>query len=158
MIHGSRSGLLNPGLRRITFLAPKWGLAGGRWICLFLVPKWRLSVEGRSTYFWLQNGTLLWRFRNSFTRSSNLAKCSNILQDNETKTNPLNIYSTCKMYMDKGLQNQPEDRKCSLIFMIAALGYGNIFYWHSLNIWVTKSQNNRILLGLDEEMLDSFFF
>jgi hypothetical protein len=42
--------------------------------------------------------------------------------------------------------------------MIAALGYGSIFYWHSLNIWVTKSQNNRILLGLDEEMLDSLLF
>ncbi len=45
MIHGTRSGLLDLGL--------------GRYI--ILLPKWHLAVEGRSGYFWCQNGALLWR-------------------------------------------------------------------------------------------------
>ncbi len=50
MIHGSGSGLLDPGL--------------GRYI--LLVPKWRPAVKGRSAYFWRQNGALLWRADPSF--------------------------------------------------------------------------------------------
>ncbi len=45
MIHGSRSGLLDPSLGRYIILAPKW----------------RLAREDGSTYFWRQNCALLFR-------------------------------------------------------------------------------------------------
>jgi hypothetical protein len=72
IIHGSGSGLLDPVLRRYTFLEGKVGL-------LISMPKWRLAGEGRSAYFWCQNGALLWRadpsFRNTVTGFGNIAKC-----------------------------------------------------------------------------------
>jgi hypothetical protein len=48
MVHGSGSGLLDLGLRRYTFLGGKVDLLifRVRQICLFLLPKWRLAVEG----------------------------------------------------------------------------------------------------------------
>jgi hypothetical protein len=52
MIHGSGSGLLDPVLRRYTFLEGKADL-------LISMPKWRLAGEGGSAYFWRQNGALL---------------------------------------------------------------------------------------------------
>jgi hypothetical protein len=77
MIHGSGSGLLDPDLERYIILAQKWW---GGWNRLFSVPKWCLAVEGRSAYFWCQNGALLWRadpsLGNSFTGSGNITECS----------------------------------------------------------------------------------
>jgi hypothetical protein len=44
MIHGSGSGLLDPVLRRYTFLEGKADL-------LISMPKWHLAGEGQSAYF-----------------------------------------------------------------------------------------------------------
>ncbi len=82
MIHGSGSGLLDPVLRRYTFLE-------GKVDPLISMPKWCLAGEGGSAYFWCQNGALLWRadpsYRHSVTGSGSIAKCSYILQNTYIK-------------------------------------------------------------------------
>ncbi len=81
-MHGSGSGLLDLVLRRHTFMEVKEDP-------LISMPKWHLTEEGRSAYFWHQNGALLWRadpsFRTSVTVFGSIAKCSNIPQDKTVK-------------------------------------------------------------------------
>ncbi len=52
MMHGSESGLLDPGLRRHTFMGGKVDplIFRGSLIRLFLAPKWRLAVAGGSEF------------------------------------------------------------------------------------------------------------
>ncbi len=66
------------GFEEIQLSGLKAGPCWGRRIRLYSVPKWCLTVEVRSAYFWHRNGALLWRadlsFRNPFTGSGNVAK------------------------------------------------------------------------------------